>query len=190
MYYRPFRQRAADSVTVAVHAPGRMAVAERTLHDLAREFAGSVDIVDIVPYGTVVGRTLGTERMLAQISTAMGIVALVVVAIGLYGLLAFEVAQRTREFGIRLALGARNGTIARLVGRDTLTILAVGMPTGSMAALLGARPVEGLLFQLEPMDPLTVAIGIGTLLAVAALATYLPVRKVALITPSAVLRND
>ncbi len=190
MYYRPFLQSAASSATLAVYAPERMAVAERTLHDLARGLAGRVDIIDVIPFTTVVGRTLATERMLAQISMALGVVALVVVAIGLYGLLAFEVAQRTRELGIRLALGARNGVIAKIVGRDTLTILAVGIPIGLLTALVGARAVESLLFELAPTDPTTVVVGIGILLIVAVVAAYLPVKRIALITPSEVLRND
>jgi predicted permease len=190
MHYRPFRQLAASSATLAVHAPGRMAVAERTLRDVSRAIEGRVDVVDVVPFTTVVGRTIGTERMLAQISTALGVVALVIVAIGLYGLLAFEVTQRAREFGIRLALGARNGALAKMVGRDTLTILAVGVPTGLSTALVGARAVENLLFELTPTDPTTLVIGIGILVIVASVATYLPVKRIALITPSAVLRND
>jgi predicted permease len=190
MYYRPFLQGAASSATLAVYAPGRMAVAERTLHDLARALAGRVEIMDVVPFTTVVGRTLATERMLAQISTALGIVALVVVAIGLYGLLAFEVAQRTRELGIRLAMGARHGALAKMIGRDALTILAVGVPIGLLTALLSAHAVASLLFELTATDPTTAVIGIGILVVVASVATYLPVKRVALITPSAVLRND
>jgi predicted permease len=190
MYYRPFRQRPAPSATLVVHAPGKMAVAERTLQDLARAFAGRVDVVDAVPFATMVGRTLGTERMLAQISTALGIVALVVVAIGLYGLLAFEVSQRARELGIRLALGARNAALAKMLGRDTLIILAAGVPIGLSTALVSARAVEKLLFELSATDPATAALGIGILVAVAAAASYVPVRRIARITPSAVLRND
>jgi predicted permease len=190
MYYRPFLQSAAASATLAVYAPGRVAVAERTLNDLARALEGRVDVDDIVPFSAVVGRTLGTERMLAQISAALGVVALVVVAIGLYGLLAFEVAQRTREFGIRLALGARNDVIAKMAGRDTLIILTVGVPVGLFSSLVGARAVKNLLFELTPTDPTTAVIAIGILVMVASAATYLPLKRVALITPSAVLRHD
>ena len=136
------------------------------------------------------GDSARLARMLAQISSALGAVALVVVAIGLYGLLAFEVAQRARELGIRLALGAQNAALAKMVGRDTLIILAVGVPIGSFTALVSARVVANLLFDLAPTDPTTVVIGIGILIIVASMASYLPIKRIALITPSAVLRND
>ena len=190
MYYRPFHQRATSSAVLVVRAPGRLPAAERTLLQVASTLEGRVEVTETVPFTTIVSRTMGTERMLAQISTALAGLALAVVAIGLYGLLAFDVAQRDREIGLRLALGATPRLIAKLVARDTLTILSLGVPLGLAAALFGGRAVAAMLFGLAPTDLATILIGISALVSVAAVATYLPARKAARIEPCAVLRNE
>jgi predicted permease len=190
MYYRPIRQRSAPSATLVVSAPGVSRKTERALSELGREFRERLSMTDIVPFSVIVDRTLGKERMLAYVSAALGLLALVVVSIGLYGLIAYDVAQRTREIGVRLALGATRGSVALLVMRETAIIMGIGLPLGVVASRFALPAAKSLLFGLEAGDAATLAGGAILLTAVAALATYLPVRRSTRIEPFTALRVE
>ena len=116
-------------------------------------------------------------------------VALAIAAVGLYGLLAFLVNERTPEIGIRLALGGRPGRILRSVIGEGLLLAGAGLALGTAAALLTAPLLRGLLYGIEPTDPLTYAGIAGVLLLAAGAASYLPGRRATRIDPVDVLRN-
>jgi ABC-type antimicrobial peptide transport system permease subunit len=118
------------------------------------------------------------------------LLALVLVAIGLYGVMAYTVARRTQEIGVRMALGAEPGHVLRLVMRETLWLALAGVALGIPAALVATRWVESQLFGLKPHDPLTITLVTLLLMAVMALAGYLPARKAARVDPLVALRCD
>src|SRR3982750_2794030 len=122
-------------------------------------------------------RTILQERVTAMIAGFFGALALLLAAIGLYGLMAYAVAQRTREIGIRVALGAQRREIVSMVVREILTLVAAGIAIGVPLALGAARAVSGLLFGLAPTDPTTLVGIVLVLAAIGALAGYIPGRR-------------
>jgi predicted permease len=133
---------------------------------------------------------LFAERLIARLSSFFGILALLLSCIGLYGLLAFEVARRTREIGIRMALGARSGDVLRLVIGQGLVLTAVGAAIGIGAALGVTRFLGALLYGVRPSDPLTFAAVAFFLAAVALLACYIPARRAMRVDPIVALRYE
>lgn len=130
------------------------------------------------------------ERLLALLSGFFALVSLALAAIGLYGVLSFAVVQRTREIGIRLALGARRRTVVRQVLRDVAVHAAIGIAGGVAGGLYGARFVKALLFEVEPMDPISLLLPIAGLLVVATMAAVLPARRAASVDPIVALRDE
>jgi predicted permease len=138
----------------------------------------------------IVGRTRGPWRFNMLVFGLFGGVALVLAAVGLFGLVAYEVAQRSREIGIRMALGAAQGHVVRLMVSEGTTPAAIGMVIGVLASLLVTRLLSGLLFDVRSTDPGTFGGAVVLLLAVALLASYVPARRAASVDPQAVLRDE
>jgi predicted permease len=137
-----------------------------------------------------VDRTLIKERLLALLAGAFGLGALFLVAVGLYGVISQWATQRTRELGIRMALGATPLGVRWLVLRQALSQVLVGLLLGVPAALGVAQLLQGLLFQVEPLDPRALVGPTLTLLAVGALAAYLPARRASRLDPVTALRSE
>lgn len=133
---------------------------------------------------------LNQERLIAQLVSFFGALALILASIGLYGVMAQGVARRTSEIGIRMALGARGGNIAWMILRETLYLVLAGLILGVPAALLGARLISTQLFGLSPTDPLTIAGAAFVLAVVAMLAGYLPARRASRVNPLSALRYE
>jgi putative ABC transport system permease protein len=138
----------------------------------------------------VVSEALGGPRFAARVFSAFALVALLLAMLGLYGLLAWSVRRRTREIGIRVALGARPIDVGRLVLGEGLALTAAGIGVGLVAALLSARALSALLFGVRPTDVATFAAAAGLLLGVAALACALPARRALRMDPAAALRHE
>ncbi len=134
------------------------------------------------------GRMTVDERMVAWLSAFFGALALLLAAIGLYGLMAEAVLQRTPEIGIRMALGAARGNVVRMVLREALLLTAVGIAAGIPAALAASKLIAGMLFGLSASDPETILIAAGVLFGVALFAGYLPARFASRIDPMTALR--
>ena len=110
--------------------------------------------------------------------------------IGAYGVTSYLVSQRTREIGIRMALGADPGRVSRLVVRDGMRVAGLGVIVGLLIALFATRLASGLLYGVSPRDPITLTAVVVTLLVVSALANYLPARRAARVDPLTALRQD
>jgi ABC-type antimicrobial peptide transport system permease subunit len=134
------------------------------------------------------------ERLIAMLSSVFSTLALLLACVGLYGLLAFSVAQRTAEMGIRMALGARRDDVIWTIMREALLLVAAGLAIGIPAALLTVRlasnRIAGLLFGLRATDPVTIAAAATLLVLVAAGAGYLPARRASRVDPMVALRNE
>ena len=130
------------------------------------------------------------ERMLALLSGFFGVLALLLAVVGLYGTLSYLVARRQTEFGIRMALGAEQASILRLVMRNVVTVLAVGVVAGIGISLAATRILGDLLFGLSPRDPVTIIASVAVLSIVALIAGYVPARRATKVDPMVALRHE
>ena len=130
------------------------------------------------------------ERLFARLTTFFGLLALLLACVGLYGVMAYAVARRTNEIGLRMALGAEREHALWMVLRETLWLMAGGVCIGLPLALAASRLVSSMLFDLKPTDPVTMSTATLILVAVAALAGYLPARRASLVDPMVALRYE
>jgi predicted permease len=130
------------------------------------------------------------ERMLATLSGFFGALALLLAAVGLYGVVAYGTARRAGEIGIRLALGAERGQVLWMVLRDALALVGLGLAIGLPVSLAAARTVSSILFGIEPADPLAFLSTAAVLAAIGLAAAFLPARRAATLEPSQVLRHE
>lgn len=130
------------------------------------------------------------ERLIAMLSSFFGSVALLLAGVGLYGVISYAVARRTREIGIRMALGAQRRSVLWLVIRDAALLVAAGAVIGIPAALAATRLVKAFLYGISPQDPLSIAAVTAVLVAVAALAGLLPARRATEVDSNTALRYE
>jgi predicted permease len=146
--------------------------------------------LDIYAYTQWLDSYLIEERLLAKIATFFSLLALLLASIGLYGVMSYDVARRTHEIGIRMALGAQRRDVVGLVMRETMVLVVIGAIIGLSTALGTTRFIESRLYGLKSNDPLTIALATLLLIGVAALAGYLPARRAARVDPLMALRHD
>jgi ABC-type antimicrobial peptide transport system permease subunit len=137
-----------------------------------------------------VGLSLRNDRLMAMLSTVFGGLATLLAVVGLYGVMAYTVSRRTREIGIRMALGARVGNIGWLVIREVLTIVTIGMVIGLPAAWWLSRYVSAQLYGVQATDPVTVIAAVALLTLVALLAGLIPSARAARVSPTTALRYE
>jgi putative ABC transport system permease protein len=137
-----------------------------------------------------VNDSLVQERLLALLSGFFGTLALILAMIGLYGTFSYLVAQRQKEFGVRMALGAEPISILALVMRDLIAVLSAGLVAGILISLAATRVLQQMLFGLAPRDATTMFLAAGVLSAVALLAGYIPARRATRVDPMTTLRQE
>jgi hypothetical protein len=177
-------------LTFLVRHDGR----ERTLLDVlearVQEVDGSLRLTPVQSLSELYDRYLREPRFYMLLLGALGLLALVVATVGIYGVVSYLVTRRTGEIGIRMALGARWPQIVALLGRQTLLLVATGIGAGLAGAVWLTRYVENLLFRIEPTDPIAFA-AVAALLATTALAaTLLPMRRALRVDPATTLRSE
>jgi putative ABC transport system permease protein len=188
--YLPFEQGPIRSMVLAVRAegdPGSVVPAIR------RSLAGIDPDLPLANVTTLEERkaaSLARPRVNAAVLGGFALAALVLAAVGIYGVVAYGVVQRTRELGIRMALGAGGGPLLRMVIRQGMTPVLAGMALGLAGSLAGGRVLRSLLFGVGPSDPVTFVAVTFFLVAVALAAIYLPARRAARSDPMVALRND
>ncbi len=155
-----------------------------------QELDRSMPIYDMKTVESRLDETLSTERLIAVLSAAFGGLATVLAAIGLYGVMAFVVARRTKEIGLRMALGAPQGSVVWMVMRESLLLLGIGLALGLPSAYLLSRYVSSQLFGVKPNDIWTAVSALAILAAVAAGAGFLPARRASTIDPMHALRHE
>jgi putative ABC transport system permease protein len=161
-------------------------VAQRALRDQA----GPVVITNVTTLGDMVLGSVSQHRLSAWLFGSFGVLGLLLAAIGIVGVVSYSVAHRTREIGVRLALGASPAGVRRLVTRQALAPVAFGLAAGLAGALGLSRYVESLLFEVPPTDAATYGVVFGVLTTVALAAAYLPARRAARIDPMLALRTE
>jgi predicted permease len=167
--------------------PGAAVSAIRqTIHDVDR----SLPISDVTTLDEQVGRSITNQRLVAQLSTFFGLLAVFLSCVGIYGLMSYVVTRRTSEIGLRMAHGAGRSHVLWLVMRESLWLVGLGVAIGVPAALAGDRLVSSMLYGLQASDPVSLLAGVGVLLAVAAAAGYLPARRAAMVDPMVSLRHE
>jgi predicted permease len=154
------------------------------------EFDNNLPLFDVRTQTERIERLLFNERLLARLASVFGLLALTLACLGLYGLLTYEVARRTREIGIRAALGAQNRDVLGLVGRQGLALVVLGIAFGIGPAMGVMRSLRSLLYGVQPSDPITF-VGVCALLSIIGLAAcYIPARKAARVDPMVALRYE
>jgi predicted permease len=161
-----------------------------SLREAVQAINPAIPPIDIRTMSGLVDDSLQTDRFIKQLSEAFGILAMVLAAIGLYGVMAYTVARRTREIGIRLALGAAPGNIRWQVLRETMTLVLIGVPIGVPIALLVAYYVRSMLFGLSIADPIALLFAPILLITAAVLAGLIPARRASRVDPMIALRYE
>ena len=191
MVYVPHRPGPWDSsITVHLRTTGDPLSLASALRQKVSELMPQAPVSNIRTVEDEVGRSLLRERLVATITTLFGALALVLAAIGLYGVLSYGVTQRTRELGIRIAIGATTDRILWLVLREAAWVLGLGLTVGLGSAWLLGRVVSSLLFGVEPTDGASTAIAIAALASTSVLAAWIPARRAAKVDPLRALRYE
>jgi predicted permease len=186
-----------------VYAPGfglhavllvRSAVDPQNMVSTVRSAVHAIDpnqpIYHVQTLDALLSDTLARQRLTAMLLGMFAFVALALAAIGIYGVLSYSVAQRTREIGVRIAVGANREDILRLVLTQTGRFAVIGIVLGLATALAGARLISGLLFNTSTVDPLSVSVTLGALILMAALAAIVPAGRAASVSPTEALRAE
>jgi predicted permease len=177
-----------------IHLAIRSSLAPSALGAAVRRAVSAVDpavpLLELHTQAALIDRLLRTERLLGALSGALGAVALIVSGVGLFGLLAYAVARRTGEIGLRMSFGARAGDVVSMVLRDALRMLAAGCLLGAPCAWALGVLLQSTLFRLEPLDPRTALFSLAVLATVALLAAVLPAWRAARVDPMTALRQD
>jgi predicted permease len=183
-------QRDAGGTSAYVLMQGQGQQGFRTVRSVVGEFDPNLPITNLKTMDRQVDESLTTERMIASLSSAFGSLATALVLIGLYGVMAYMVARRSREIGIRMALGALSGNVVWLVMREVLILISCGIALGLPAAYALTRLVQAQLYGIDPGDPRSIGVAVLLLAAVTAAAGYIPARRATFFDPLRVLRYE
>lgn len=182
----PYSPGSALLVSTTIDPAASIPMLERWL----REREPFIAIVNILPYSDVVRGFVYRQRMNAELFSTLAFLGLALAAVGIFGVLSVIANQRTREIGIRMALGARRSAISRLMIRQVLAPVVLGLGAGGLMALAASGLVRSLLYGVEPSDPWALTGSVSLLVGVAILAAYLPARRAAAVDPAVVLRRE
>jgi predicted permease len=196
LIYQPFLQTQTGRGQMTLHVRASRddsAIAARIREEVQR-IDPTMPLLPLETLAAELDAALSRERLVAALSTLFGVLALLLAAIGLYGLMAFSVVRRTTEMGIRMALGAARAGVIRLVMREALLLvaagLALGVPAAFVAGRLAASRISGLLYGLRATDPTTMIFAVIVLIAAAATAAYLPAVRASRVDPMVALRSE
>jgi len=192
MFYLPFHQANTGfgEMTLVVQTgddPTSIAAAVRRE---TRAMDPAMPMFEVETLATQVSASLREERLLAMLSSGFGLLALLLSCLGLYGILSYAVEQRTKEIGVRMALGADRRDVLLLVLSDALRLVLLGAALGIPAALAASRLVASQLYGISAADPVAIGLATLALLGVAAVAGYLPARRATRVDPLTALRYD
>jgi predicted permease len=188
--YTPYLQGRVVAAAMAVRTAADPATVTGAIRNAVREVDANLPMIDVSTQIEQIERRFQQEKVFAQAYTLFGVLALLLAAIGLFGLMSYSVSRRTNEIGIRMALGAQRQDVLRLVMRESMLLVTIGAVIGVGVALFASRFVATLLYGLAGTDPLSVAIATIVMIGVSALAGFLPARRASRVDPMVALRYD
>lgn len=188
--YRPILQVKDYSANLEIRTQGDPLALAASVRSAIAQVDDKLPIVGVNSLSRQFEDSLRQEKLIAQLVSFFGLLALLLACVGLYGVMATTVARRTNEIGIRMALGAEGGRILWMILRETLALVIIGIAIGIPAAVGGARLVSSQLYGLSAADPLTLVVAAVILIAVAALAGYMPARRASRVDPIIALRYE
>jgi len=189
-YYMPYAQSPSREVSFAVRGRGDLAAVTAAVQRAVKELDPDTQTYDVFTMSERVSRSLDQRRAPMVLSLAFGVVALLLASVGLYGVLAYQVSQRTREIGIRMALGSDAGGILRLVLSEGVLLIVVGLAAGLAGAVLLRSVIVSQLFGIGALDPSVILGTIGVLAVTALLASLGPARRAAKVNPVVALSQQ
>jgi predicted permease len=190
--YVPYSQnlRFLGQMVYELRAAGDPLALATNARQVVRQADARIPISSLMTQGRQIDQTIGQERTFAMLCSCFAVLAVLIACVGLYGLMAYTVARRTNEIGIRIALGARRLRVIWMVLREALAMAAVGLAIGLPAAFAASGFVKSFLFQMKPTDPLALTLAASTLLAAALLAGYVPAWRASKVDPWTALRDE
>jgi predicted permease len=192
--YVPYRQTRLGSAIFEVRTAGASAGVMGSIREAARQIDPNLPLTDVSTQIEQVERRFQQEKLFAQAYSLFGGIALLLAAIGLFGLMSYNVSRRTNEIGIRMALGAQRGQVLGLVMRESMLLVVIGVVAGVAIAIaasrLAATLLAALLFGLPPRDPVTMVAAVVVMALVSALAGYLPARRASRVDPMVALHYE
>ena len=190
-FFMPYVQQAeVGGLTYAIRTrldPGELVPA---LRRVVQQSDRDLPIIDIRTQREQIDANMQMERAFAALTAGFGLLALALACVGIYGIMAYSVANRRNEIGIRMALGAQPGQVRGMILRESTWLAGAGIVVGVGAALLLARLVKSMLYGIQPYDPATLAGGVAILMAVAVAASWIPARRAAGVQPMEALRHE
>jgi ABC-type antimicrobial peptide transport system permease subunit len=188
--YFPFAQAGFGQTTLYVQA----GVAPLSLAASIRRIVSGLDkdvaVYDVKTLTDQIDESMAQERLTAALSSFFGLFALALAATGLYGVISYNVSRRTKEIGIRMALGAQRHQVLRSVLRESILLSLSGIAFGILAALIAARFVAALLYDIAPQNPIALGASAAIMLGVAVLACWLPANRASKVDPMVALRYE
>jgi len=192
--YVPLRQERLGQANFDIRTAADPSSLAGPVRSAVHEVDGNLPIFEVKTQVERAGETIAQERLFAGLSSSFGGLALVLAAIGLFGVMSYAVARRTTEIAIRMALGAKQHRVLAMVVREALIMVlagvAIGVPCAYAATRLARTQLNEVLFGLKPSDPLTFALAAVGLLATGVLASYIPARRAASVDPMVALRYE
>jgi ABC-type antimicrobial peptide transport system permease subunit len=192
-FYMPFAQTSQQSTAVVmfiVRTVGDPTHINDAVRKSIADFSPNLVVIWVRTMNTLVDGSLSTAILIARLCGFFGLLALLLACIGLYGVMTYSVNGRTREIGVRMAMGAPRALVLWMVLRETLVLTALGLAIGIPAALVASRLLRSMLFGLSPADPGSLLLVCLVLCAVASLAGFIPARRAASVDPLIALRYE
>ena len=190
MVFYPFNATPAFVGTMHVRASGDPTTTAEAIRKALREVEPNLPVTRVVPLSELASDTLRQDRLIARLTTVLGVLALALACLGIYGLMSYAVKQRTGELGIRFALGAPRPNVLWMVFRESLLLMALGVAVGVPLLFGVSRLISSMLFEVDPGDPAIVIGGVIVLFAVGAASSYLPAWRASRVDPLTALRTE
>jgi putative ABC transport system permease protein len=189
-YYLPYSQSVSPTTFLVVRSSQSAAALAPIINSQIRSIDHDAVVRRVLTLEQAMSESVAQPRFRTLVVTGFGAIALVLAAIGIYGVIAYSVTQRTQEIGIRMALGAQRANVLIMVMISGMTLVIAGSLVGLLVSLAAAKVMTSFLFATRPHDPFVLAGGCGLLLAVALTATLIPAIRATRIDPQAALRHE
>jgi ABC-type antimicrobial peptide transport system permease subunit len=190
MYLSIFQNRQPPSeFNLEVRTTGDPSALQNTIRKTILASHGALTFA-VHPLNDLIRDSIGKDRLVAQVIAFFGGLTLVLAALGLYGVMAYTTTRRTSEFGLRMALGASSGDVTRMVVREALALTVAGLMIGLPAGLAAARLIRGQLFEVGPLDPVSITVAIVVLTVTSGVAAYIPASRASRVAPLEALHAE